>query len=257
MVEKERVIQIFEEYVSEFDASDPMIAMKIEHTHKVATLCEQIARFLKWKEEKCELAWLLGMLHDLGRFVQIREYGTFDDLRSIDHALGSIRVLFEDGYLRRFLDEDKYDDVIDTAIRYHNAFRLPTDISCEMQSYCDLLRDADKIDILRINTEFPKEAIYGKDISLAKHQEVSEKVYEEFMRESAILRSNIITQIDRIIGHVSLAFELVYPFSKQIVFENGYVEKMLKIDTENETAHEQLKLMRDKIMNYISSESAR
>ncbi len=251
MVDKQRVKEVFQEYVSDFDSSEGMIRLKIIHTYRVAELCEQIAQSISMSREECDIAWLLGMLHDLGRFVQIREYGTFDDLRSINHALGSIRVLFEEGYMRRFMDDESYDEIIDTAIRHHNAFRLPTELDPKVRCFCDILRDADKIDILRINTELPKEDIYGKDIGLATTQSVSPAVYEEFMSESAILRKNIVNQIDRIISHASLAFELVFDISRNIVKDNGYLQKMLAIETENEEAREQLVRMREKMFSFI------
>ena len=95
MINEKQVKEVFQKYVSDFDAGDAMIRLKIVHTNHVAELCRKLAGSLEMSEEECELAWLLGILHDLGRFVQIREYGTFDDAVSINHALGSIRVLFE------------------------------------------------------------------------------------------------------------------------------------------------------------------
>lgn len=255
MVNKQQVREVFREYVSDFDAQDAMIQLKIVHTNRVAELCEQIAESVDMTEEECEIAWLLGMLHDLGRFVQIREYGTFNDLISINHALGSLRVLFEEGYMRRFLECDTYDEIIDTAIRHHNAFRLPEGLDERTKRFCDVLRDADKIDILRLDTELPREDIYGSDIAQCKDETVTTIVFDEFMSQSAILRSNIENHIDRIIGHASLAFELVFPLSRKIVYQKGYVEKILDIFSENKSAQEQLSLMRTKVNAYISSEA--
>lgn len=255
MVNKQQVREVFREYVSDFDAQDGMIQLKIVHTNRVAELCEQIAKSIGMSEEECEIAWLLGMLHDLGRFVQIREYGTFNDLISINHALGSIRVLFEEGYMRRFLECNAYDEIIDTAIRYHNAFRLPDELDERTRRFCDVLRDADKIDILRLDTELPREDIYGADIWECRNEMVSEVVYDEFMSQSAILRPNIVNHIDRIIGHASLAFELVFPLSRSIVYQKGYIETILDISSENKSAQEQLSLMRTKVIAYISSDA--
>lgn len=253
MINEKQVKEVFQNYVSDFDAGDAMIRLKIVHTNRVAELCRKLAESLEMSEEECELAWLLGILHDLGRFVQIREYGTFDDAVSINHALGSIRVLFEEGYLRRFLECDRYDELIDTAIRYHNAFRLPEGLDEKTKLFCDILRDADKIDILRLDTELPREDIYGEDIGQCRYEEVTGAVYDEFMSQSAILRSNIKNHIDRIVGHASLAFELVFPLSRRIVYQEGYMDHMFDIGSENKCAQEQLSLMRTKVKNYILS----
>lgn len=251
MVNKQQVKEVFQSYVSDFDAGDAMIQLKIDHTKRVAELCEQIAKSLELTAEECELAWLLGMLHDLGRFVQIREYGTFNDLVSINHALGSIRVLFEDGYMRRFLECDCYDEIIDTAIRHHNAFRLPEGLDEKTKLFCDILRDADKVDIMRLDTELPREDIYGDDIEQCRYEAVTGAVFDEFMGRSAILRSNIVNHIDRIVGHASLAFELVFPLSRRIVYQKGYIDQIFDIGSENKCAQEQISLMRTKVKNYI------
>lgn len=31
-------------------------------------------------------SWFLGLLHDIGRFEQVKRFGTFSDIQSVDHA---------------------------------------------------------------------------------------------------------------------------------------------------------------------------
>ena len=68
--------------------------LKIDHTYRVAALCEQIARSIPLTEEQTDHAWLAGLLHDVGRFEQLRRYGTFEDAKSIDHAACSRKSFF-------------------------------------------------------------------------------------------------------------------------------------------------------------------
>ncbi len=58
--------------------------MKIQHTFRVAGLCEQIARLLGLEKEEQDLGWFTGLLHDAGRFEQLKNYGTFIDAYSTD-----------------------------------------------------------------------------------------------------------------------------------------------------------------------------
>lgn len=53
----------------------------------MAVLCEKIADSLGMAEDERDLAWFTGLLHDVGRFEQLRNYGTFIDAESIDHAM--------------------------------------------------------------------------------------------------------------------------------------------------------------------------
>ena len=85
------------------------------------------------------------------------------------------------------------------------------------------------------------------------YEEVSEVVYKEFMSRSAILRSNMTNHVDRIIGHASLAFELVFPISRRIVYQKGYIDRIFDFGSENQRAQEQLGLMRTKVKDYILS----
>ena len=50
IIDRERVKNTFAEYTSGYNATDPKIKLKIDHTYRVAELCELIARNLKLDE---------------------------------------------------------------------------------------------------------------------------------------------------------------------------------------------------------------
>ena len=85
-INREKALAAFQKYTDRYDSSRDMIRLKIEHTYRVCGLCQQIARSLDLPEEEVDIAWLTGLLHDVGRFEQQRVYGTFTDADSIDHA---------------------------------------------------------------------------------------------------------------------------------------------------------------------------
>ena len=99
---KTQALAAFDEYVSHYDPQNPMIALKIAHTYRVASLAERIAKSLEQGEEISDFAWLLGLLHDIGRFEQVRQYGTFMDAKSVDHAEFGADLLFSDHLIDRF-----------------------------------------------------------------------------------------------------------------------------------------------------------
>ena len=102
IIDYEYVKNKFVDYVSNYDPKNPKIALKIAHTYRVAELCKQIAESINLSKEECDLAWLMGMLHDIGRFEQVRRYNTFVDAESVDHALLGCEILFEEGYIKAF-----------------------------------------------------------------------------------------------------------------------------------------------------------
>ena len=79
----------------------------------------------------------------------------------VSHAALSVSVLFDEGHIRDYLDDTNADSLLRAAVEWHSAFRLPDSLDERTQRLCQILRDADKIDILRVNVETPMEEIYN------------------------------------------------------------------------------------------------
>ena len=153
MIKRDEAKQTFLNYVSDYDRNDPKIRLKEEHTLRVADLCARIAESLSLGSEDTDIAWMSGLLHDIGRFEQVRLYHTFRDSESVDHAQFSADLLFREGMIRKYMKIETYDSLLETAIRCHNVYRLPESLTERDKMFCQILRDADKIDILRVNRE--------------------------------------------------------------------------------------------------------
>jgi len=80
------MVDEFLKYVSAYDEQVDAIRFKKEHSLRVRMQAMKIAKQEGFTREECELAELIGLLHDIGRFEQVRLYNTFDDAHSIDHA---------------------------------------------------------------------------------------------------------------------------------------------------------------------------
>ena len=93
-IDRDRARAAFKSYTDAYDATNPRIALKIEHTYHVAETCDAVAREQDWSSEDIDLAWLCGLLHDMGRFEQLRRWDTFKDAESMSHAVLGIEVLF-------------------------------------------------------------------------------------------------------------------------------------------------------------------
>lgn len=85
-IDRDRARAAFKSYTDAYDATNPRIALKIEHTYHVAEACDAVAREQGWSSEDIDLAWLCGLLHDMGRFEQLRRWDTFKDAESMSHA---------------------------------------------------------------------------------------------------------------------------------------------------------------------------
>lgn len=250
-LDRDRARRAFAEYTRAYDPTDPKVRLKIEHTYRVAALCEQIARSLSLSEADTDLAWLAGLLHDVGRFEQLRRYGTFEDAKSIDHAACSEEVLFVQGHIRDYLDYASADSPLRTAVRWHSAYRLPDGLDPDTLRLCNILRDADKIDILRVNVETPLEEIYNVTTEALRTAPVTPAVLDAFYAHHAVLRTLKRTPVDNVVGHASLVYELVSPESRREVSRQGYLWQLLDFETENPDTARDFAAMRTHLRGWL------
>lgn len=252
VINRKNVINAFAEYVRNYDPSDEKIKLKIDHTYRVAGLCQRIAESLGLSEPDVDIAWLLGMLHDIGRFEQIRRFGTFNDAQSVDHAEFGADLLFKECLIRKFAEgyyeecelarsgneeaeqiiknnehHNKDTGLLELAIRQHNKYRVKEDLTERQRMFCDILRDADKVDIFKVNADIPMEIIYDVTTEELKSGVISKEVLESFYKRETVLKSVRKSAVDHIVGHISLLFELVYKESYRQAKEQGYVYKLL------------------------------
>ena len=128
--------------------TDSPLMLKIAHTARVCDNIRHLGRSVHLTGGQMCMAEVTGLFHDLGRFVQYRRYGTFNDRQSVNHASLGIDVLNENAVLD-MLPADKKDMIID-AIRFHNAPALPENKPLASTIVMRLIRDADKLDIWKI-----------------------------------------------------------------------------------------------------------
>lgn len=251
-IDRENVREQFDRYIAPYDLSDPKIRLKAEHTYRVAALCERIAASLSLPAEDEDLAWLLGMLHDIGRFEQVRRYGTFVDAQSVDHAAFGADLLFQERLIRRFVSSDAEDALIETAIRLHSAFQLPEDLSDRVRMFAQILRDADKIDIVRVNCEFPRSEIYNLPEEAFLTSDISDPVLQDALSMQNVLRAHRRTAADYIVGQISLTFGLVYEESRRIIREQGYLDCIMNYESRNPETMRRLEQIRGKVELFLN-----
>lgn len=257
IIDRDFVNKKFNDYVAAYcEDGDTKVVLKVEHTYRVADLSEQIAKSIGLQEEDVDLAWLIGMLHDIGRFEQIRRYGTFEDARSVKHADLGIQILFEEHGISEYLSDikemEKELKIIRDAIACHSDYRLPDDLDDETKCFCDILRDADKIDIIKVVVEKDPVDIYGVTYEELKRQRFTDEVLRCFDEGHAVLRSLRKSRLDNLAGYASFVYELVYPESRRLMKEQGYIWELLAFQSEDEQVNRQLREMESKLRKVLS-----
>lgn len=220
MIDLARAKMCFDEYVSNFDMSNKMITDKYYHTYRVCELSKDIAKNLNLNEEDTSLAYLIALLHDIGRLLQAKEYNTFNDLKSVDHAYLGYKILFEEGLIRNFIDDDFYDDIIKKSILNHNKYEIQKDLNDRELLHSKIIRDIDKLDII-YNVVNLNQISFKDDDSF-----ISCDVKEKFKCEKSIIKSPNNTKNDSLLIMLAFVFDLNFNFSYEYYKKHDLVNKM-------------------------------
>lgn len=221
----------FEDYVSRFTFDDCLIQesmdLKAEHTRRACEAIVNIGESLDLSREDLCIAEACALLHDIGRFEQYSRYGTFSDYKSEDHAALGAKIIEENRAVQGF--EPGVADIIIRVVRYHNRALLPVDEEARCLFFLKLLRDADKVDIWRVVTEYYHRAGNSRnqtiELDLPDVERVSDPVYTSLMKGEVVQMADLKTLSDFKLLQIGWVYDINFPRTFQIVRERGYLEK--------------------------------
>ena len=240
----------FNEFIQQFDATHPKIAIKIRHTYGVIDACDYLAKSMKLSEEDHQLALLIGLLHDIGRFEQLTRFNSYDD-NLLPHAEAGLDVLFNQGWIRKFIDTDIYDDIIYHAIKNHSLYAIDPSLSGQTLLHAQIIRDADKLDNFRVKTEDSMMGLLEITEEELGALPVSDIIFENFKNHQLILKSDRKTKMDMWISYMAFIYDFNFPASFQYVLENDYINLNVdRIPYSNPDTAEKMKKIKEIAISY-------
>lgn len=257
-MKKQKALEVFNQYADLYNAEDIKIKLKIDHTYRVAEIAEKIGGSLGADPD---FSWFLGLLHDIGRFEQVTRYQTFIDRDSVDHAELGADILFSDGMIGTFpVDafilqgpgKDAGDSIriMETAIRLHNKLELPAHLDDTALLYCRILRDADKVDIMRVLTEPPydeRNARIVRDSREGRTDLAEEDVMRCVQEHRCVPRAIVRNDFESLISQCCMCFELCFPMSREIVHRQGYLDLLMNLPVADHGMAGQLEILRNEM----------
>ncbi len=253
MIDLEVAKNEFMKYVSSYDSSITEIDRKIKHSLRVMEQSKNIAESLNLNEEQINLATLIGLLHDIARFEQFSQYKTFSDYRSFDHGDMGAEILEKDNFIRKFIQTDKYDEIIKTAIRNHNKFSIEEGLDEETLLFAKIVKDADKIDIFYEASEL---MLWHTDEEIKQVEEgvISEDYLETIKNHKCIYRDDKKRpKIDSIMLVVSFIFDTNFKYTFKYILENNFINKILdKFNYKLEETRKQIDLIEKIAQEFLS-----
>ena len=202
----------FNEYAKTFDLTVKQIIYKYHHSFRVMEIAKEIAISLNLNKEDIELATICGLFHDIGRFRQWTEYQTYKDQDSIDHGDLGVEIL------KDFLNNYKDKEIVIKATKYHNKYDVP-ELDERTTLFCNIVRDADKLDIMREQTN----QIYQKEIVLKP------ELLSDIDNKIICQNKNVENEVDAIIRMLSWVFDLNFKYSFQFLKDNKIIEDKLNL----------------------------
>ena len=239
---------------SNFDLNNEKIIHKVKHTYQVVNNAKYICEDMKLSNEDKDLAMVIALLHDIGRFNQAKQMNNFrEDITNYDHASLGIKLLFEQNEIRNYIDTNKYDEIIKKAIGNHSKYLLDeTNMTDKEILHSKIIRDADKIDSFRAKTTddiYTMANITDTDIEESK---ITDKVYNDFMNEKTILSNDRKTGIDIWISYIAFIFGIYFDSSLKLIKENDYINKLFNRFSYKKDS-KKISLLKDKANNYLNN----
>ncbi len=257
MIDLVKAENAFKEYLANYDLEDGSIKLKVTHTYGVVNLSEYISKNLNLSKEDIELAKLIALLHDIGRFEQVKCTSNFSDSKSFDHAIYGVKILFEDGLIRKFINDDSYDEIIFKAIINHNKFKIEDGMNQRELLHAKIIRDADKLDNFRVKETEKFENIFPGvfDEKTLGAEGISDKVFDDFLECKLIKLDDRKTQIDYWICIIAFIFDLNFNISLDFIEKKNYVDILVdRIKYQNTDTKEKMEIIRKCAKEYLKSE---
>ena len=228
----QEIRQWFESYAGTFasgsGAFPPPLQLKVDHSQRVANNARQLAEDLGWSPSEANRAEALGWLHDVGRFSQFAEFGTFTDATSVNHGERGEEVVRQSGILSLLEPTEK--KVLFNGIRHHNAKTEPDHLDEESLRFLKLIRDADKLDIFRIVLDSVQKDGFQDlpgmlpQVNLAAS--LSPKVLCEIQKHRSCSIENIRSLADFLLMQLSWIYDLNYPASLRQITDRNIIDDL-------------------------------
>ena len=244
---------VFEEYLNQYDREDEKIKLKLVHTYGVVKSAREIGRRMNLNAEDQQLAELIALLHDIGRFEQLRLFDSFSP-DTMDHAAFGVQLLFEGEkpMICQFLENRQYDKLIHTAIARHSDFKLEGITDERTLLHAKLIRDADKLDNCRVKLIDSVEAMIGVPQELAGEGRISPKVWESCMRKEAVLSQDRSTSVDYWVSYVAQYYDLNFKETWQIMKENNYISRIInRLEYKDKDTREKMEILDHQMTDYM------
>lgn len=230
----------FESYIETFKSDDADLRQNVElkekHTKRVCEEILYIGKELKLTNQNLHLAEITALFHDIGRFEQYKDYRTFSDQKSVNHAGLGVKVLREKGVLNKF--DKPTEKLILKVILYHNRAVLPPKEAKICLFFSKLLRDADKLDIWRVVIDYyyrkNRKRSNAIELGLPDTPGISDDVYKDLMEKRIVNFKHLKNLNDFKLLQVGWIYDINFKPTFRRIKERDYLKMIYNVLPESQ-----------------------
>jgi len=244
----------FDDYVAGFYGNEVFVndhlKLKEEHSRRVCREMRYLADELRLVENQKRIAEVIALFHDIGRFEQFIKYRTYSDVQTVNHCTLGLEVLRETKVLEPV--ETKERELIEKAIECHGLKELPSDLDGECLLFSKLIRDADKLDVFYIATEYYKHYKKKQQRYLLGLEVPDELGYSPEMVQAVLNNKQIdYNQLRTLNDMKLLQLGWVYDVNFTATFKRIRQRRFLETLTDFLPETEDMQNVKEKILSYV------
>lgn len=241
MIDLEKCVKLFNEYTNNYKDildSEYGIQYKIDHTYRVLNNTKLLCESINLNKQNTDIALLIALLHDIGRFEQFKQTGICDDNKSgLNHAMLGVKILKKDDYINNYVQDEKVKEIVLRSILNHSIIKLE-ESDKKIQMFSKIIRDADKLDIfLEIELDIDD-------------KEITDSIQKSFFNKELASRKKLKNSVDEIIYYLCYVYEIYYKYTLETILKSNKIKTRMK-KIENKTGIN-MKKYQDFMLNYIS-----
>ncbi|AHM57213.1 metal-dependent phosphohydrolase [Peptoclostridium acidaminophilum DSM 3953] len=188
-----------------------------------------ICQYLQLSCEEQMLAETIALFHDIGRFTQFVKYRTFQDRVSVDHAALGAEILRDSKVLERLPEAERI--IVLKAVEMHNWYRIPDALDERTRLHAKILRDADKLDIFRVVTEYYNQREFKFNPAMEEKMPDTEgynhQIVQDILNNKNTSSCNVKNINDTRLFKLSWIFDINFDVTLQAIRKKGYIDMIL------------------------------
>ena len=211
-----KIKDCFDKYVKQFNIDDNEIKEKYNHSYRVMEYSIKIATSLNMSKEDIKTVAISGLFHDIARFEQWVSFKTWQTKKSFDHGDRGYKIL-SDGLIDGLISDEKEKRIILLAVKNHNKYKVEDNLEEKEILICNIIRDADKIDIIETQG------------SINKKYKIKDEFIDCLNRYEMISNNLIENDLDYLFRLIAFIFDLNFDYSYKYLLDNKIIEKKISL----------------------------